>query len=153
MTQEELNGKTIIEQAVDKRISQKEGAAKLGMSERHFRRFYPDIGSMVTWGWCLDTVGSLAAPFVDHESFFAYARLCKSYFKSMGLPVALYSDRFSVFRVNSPTSINKDIITQFGRAVRTLGIEFICANSPQAKCRVERANQTFQDRLVKELRL
>jgi len=92
----------------------------------------------------------LAAEFVEHESFFAYGKLCKSYFQKVGIPVAFYSDKFSVFRVNAQN--HKDAITQFGRAVDTLGIQLICANSPQAKGRVERANQTFQDRLVKELR-
>jgi hypothetical protein len=265
MTQEELNRKTVIEQANDKRITQKEGAGKLRVSERHFRRLlksyrqagdaglvsghrgkagnrklgeeqrkaivkfmedpifdgfgptllkekleeykgivicketmrqlmiedgkhHPKIkkkgkvhlererryrrgelvqidGSYHPWlegrgpKGCLllfvDDASSavLAAEFVDHESFFAYAGLCKSYFRSSGLPVAFYSDRFSVFRANSPTSIQKDAITQFNRALDELGIQLICANSPQAKGRVERANQTFQDRLVKELRL
>jgi hypothetical protein len=62
----------------------------------------------------------LAAEFVDHESFFAYASLCKSYFRSTGLPVAFYSDRFSVFRANSKTSIQKDAITQFNRVLAGL---------------------------------
>ena len=93
----------------------------------------------------------LAAEFVEHESFFAYGKLCKSYFQKVGMPVAFYSDKFSVFRVNARN--NKDAITQFGRALGTLGIQLICANSPQAKGRVERANHTLQDRLVKELRL
>jgi hypothetical protein len=44
-------------------------------------------------------------------------------------------------------------MTQFGRALHDLSIEIICANSSQAKGRVERANKTLQDRLVKELRL
>ncbi|MBA2140351.1 helix-turn-helix domain-containing protein [Salmonella enterica subsp. houtenae serovar 44:z36,[z38]:-] len=44
-------------------------------------------------------------------------------------------------------------VTQFGRVLSELGIELICANSPQAKGRVERANQTLQDRLIKEMRL
>src|SRR5579862_3398561 len=44
-------------------------------------------------------------------------------------------------------------MTQFGRALKALSIEIICANSSQAKGRVERANKTLQDRLVKELRL
>ena len=44
-------------------------------------------------------------------------------------------------------------LTQFGRALYELNIDIICANTPQAKGRVERANQTLQDRLVKELRL
>lgn len=95
----------------------------------------------------------LAAQFVPQETYFAYAELCTSYFKTIGLPVTFYSDRFSVFRVNTPNAVKTDAITQFGRALQELGIELICANSPQAKGRVERANQTFQDRLVKEMRL
>ena len=99
------------------------------------------------------TSAVLAGEFVDHESFFAYARLCKSYFKTTGVPVAFYSDKFSVFRVNSTSALHKDAITQFNRAVSSLGVELIFANSPQAKGRIERANQTFQDRLVKDLRI
>ena len=95
----------------------------------------------------------LAAEFVDQESFFAYGNLCKSYFSATGTPVAFYSDKFSVFRANSSRSIQKEAVTQFNRALSSLGIALICANSPQAKGRVERANQTFQDRLVKEMRL
>jgi hypothetical protein len=44
-------------------------------------------------------------------------------------------------------------MTQFGRALSELSIEILCANSSQAKGRVERMNRTLQDRLVKELRL
>ena len=44
-------------------------------------------------------------------------------------------------------------MTQFGRALSELNIEIMCANSGQAKGRVEQANRTWQDRLVKELRL
>lgn len=95
----------------------------------------------------------LAARFVPHESFFAYAELCKSYFAEIGRPQAFYSDKFSVFRVNMPNVTTTEAITQFGRALRELEIELICANTPQAKGRVERANGTFQDRLVKEMRL
>jgi hypothetical protein len=75
------------------------------------------------------------------------------YQKSSGTPVAFYSDKFSVFRVKSRAGVHKQAITQFSRALNTLVIEFIRANTPQAKGRVERTNQTFQDRLVKELRL
>jgi transposase len=265
MTQAELNRKTIIEQSVGKRITQREGAERLGISERHFRRLlrlyrrngdeglvsghrgkpsnhrfgeakwqeivefmetpvfegfgptllrekleeykgvvicketmrqimieagkhHPKIkkkkashplrerrcrrgelvqidGSYHAWleergpKACLllyvddATSGVLAAEFVEHESFFAYASLCKAYFRSTGVPVTFYSDKFSVFRANSASSVQKDAMTQFNRALSCLGVELICANSPQAKGRVERANQTFQDRLVKELRL
>lgn len=264
MTEDELHRKTIVEQAIEKRITQKEGSEKLGISERQFRRLvnqyrqsgvgglvsghrkkpsnnrmkererqaieelltepiYEDFGPtllaekleeykgikvsretvrqiMIEAGihhpkvkkkkahpqrerrvhrgelvqidgsyhaWleargpkaCLlvfvddATSEVLAAQFVDHESYFAYARICKSYFQAAGLPVAFYSDKFSVFRVNSKGTIHTDAITQFNRALYSLGIELICANSPQAKGRVERANQTLQDRLVKEMRI
>jgi hypothetical protein len=64
--------------------------------------------------------------------------------------VSLYSDRHSIFRVNAPEAEGE--ITQFGRALGTLDIEAIHAHTPQAKGRVERANQTLQDRLVLRLR-
>jgi hypothetical protein len=65
--------------------------------------------------------------------------------------VALYSDKHNIFRVNNGEG--GDRVTQFGRALAALNIDIICANSPQAKGRVERAFGTLQDRLVKELRL
>lgn len=103
----------------------------------------------------VDDAGSeiLAAEFVKTESYFSYARLCKRYFQEVGTPVAFYSDRFSVFRHNQSGTVRKEGVTQFQRALETLGIDLICANSPQAKGRVERANKTCQDRLVKNLRL
>ena len=95
----------------------------------------------------------LAAQFVPHETYFAYAGLCKRYFSQHGLPEAFYADRFSIFRVNQTNVTTTDGRTMFERAMAELGIELICAYSPQAKGRVERANQTLQDRLVKEMRL
>lgn len=95
----------------------------------------------------------LAAEFVEHESFFAYARVCKVYFQQFGLPEAFYSDRHGIFRVNHKNATTTEALTQFGRSMAELGIEILCAYSPQAKGRVERANQTLQDRLVKEMRL
>jgi len=95
----------------------------------------------------------LAAEFVEHESYWTYSRLCKRYFRQYGLPEAFYADRFSVFRVNLTNVITTDAQTMFERAIKELGIELICAFSPQAKGRVECANQTLQDRLVKEMRL
>jgi hypothetical protein len=95
----------------------------------------------------------LAAEFVEHESFWSYSALCKRYFRQYGLPEAFYTDRFSVFRVNQTNVTTTAAQTMFEQAMSALGIELICASSPQAKGRVERANQTLQDRLVKEMRL
>ena len=68
-------------------------------------------------------------------------------------PVAFYSDKHSVFRVAKKEAKGGQGMTQFGRALCELNIEILCANSSQAKGRVERMNRTLQDRLVKELRL
>ena len=95
----------------------------------------------------------LAAKFVPAESYFAYTGLFKTYFQQHGLPEALYSDCFSVFRVNHSNVTTTDAQTEYHRSMKALGIEVYFASSPEAKGRVERVNQTLQDRLVKEMRL
>lgn len=95
----------------------------------------------------------LGLRFVDQESFQSYVQVVKPYLECNGKPVAFYSDKHSIFRVNIPNKSKGDNLTQFGRAMKELDIEIICANTPQAKGRVERANQTLQDRLVKEMHL
>ena len=99
----------------------------------------------------------------DATSRVVYARLVpaetsQAYFEGMlahvgqhGRPLAYYSDRHSIFRVNREDV--KAEPTQVERALKTLDIELICAHSPQAKGRVERVHQTFQDRFTKLLRL
>ena len=67
--------------------------------------------------------------------------------------MAFYSDKHSIFRVSREDAASGDGMTQFGRALSELNIEILCANTSQAKGRVERAHHTLQDRLVKELRL
>ena len=91
--------------------------------------------------------------FVEAETTFNYFAAVRSYLTEFGKPLAFYSDKFGVFRVNMPNPLSGTGLTQFGRALKELDIELICAHSPQAKGRVERANQTLQDRLTKELRL
>jgi transposase len=91
--------------------------------------------------------------FVPSESTFSYFTALESYLAAHGRPVAFYSDKHSVFRVNAKEAKSGNGMTQFGRALSELNIEILCANSSQAKGRVERANRTLQDRLVKELRL
>jgi len=99
--------------------------------------------------------------FVPHESFFGYGAAMQLYLAAHGRPGTLYSDKHGVFRVNMSSVGLENNLTQFGRAMQDLEIQIICANSPQAtpsrcpagKGRVERANETLQDRLVKELRL
>jgi transposase len=100
------------------------------------------------------------AHFEDQEDSRGYMRMLREIVLSRGIPLALYHDRHSIFRVNDDTSpsleeqlAGKEPLTQVGRLLEELGINSIAANSPQAKGRVERLWQTFQDRLVSELRL
>jgi transposase len=96
----------------------------------------------------------LELQFVAEETFFAYCEASRRYFERYGKPVAFYSDKHGIFRVNQERPLGTTSgLTQFGRAMQALDIQIICANTPQAKGRIERANQTLQDRLVKELRL
>jgi hypothetical protein len=91
--------------------------------------------------------------FVPSESTDSYFKALRDYLTTHGCPVAFYSDKHSVFRVLRHDAKGGQGMTQFGRALAELNIEILCANSSQAKGRVERANRTLQDRLVKELRL
>ena len=91
--------------------------------------------------------------FGGSESTFGYFEATRQYIHRYGKPMALYSDKASIFRVNHKTATNGKGHTQFARALFELNIEGLCANTPGAKGRVERAHLTLQDRLVKELRL
>jgi transposase len=91
--------------------------------------------------------------FVRSESAFTYFEALALYLEQHGAPIAFYSDKHSVFRVAKKDAKGGQGMTQFGRALCELNIEILCANSSQAKGRVERMNRTLQDRLVKELRL
>ena len=91
--------------------------------------------------------------FTTSESMHTYFLATKAYVTKHGRPLAFYSDKLGVFRVAHKEAAALGAITQFGRALQELDIQLICANTCQAKGRVERANKTLQDRLVKELRL
>ena len=93
----------------------------------------------------------LALRFFAAETTAAYMETMRAYLGAHGRPVAMYSDRHSVFRVTRKDGEGEP--TQFTRALLTLDVEPIHAGTPQAKGRVERANRTLQDRLVKEMRL
>jgi transposase len=91
--------------------------------------------------------------FVPSESIFSYFSATRVYLTNHGRPLAFYSDKHAVFRINREEALSGTGLTQFGRAMKELDIQLIYANTPQAKGRVERTNKTLQDRLVKELRL
>jgi transposase len=94
------------------------------------------------------------AYFAPHEGLLPTLKFWLKYAIRHGLPHALYVDRFSTYKLNMKLAAeNEDTKTQFGMAMKKLGVEIIFAHSPQAKGRVERVFGTLQDRLVKELRL
>ena len=105
-----------------------------------------------------DATGRQWKRFFPSDTTEANLELLGGWLRTHGRPLALYADRDSIFKVNRPPTgeearAGREAETQFGRALRQLGIAYIAASSPQAKGRVERSFDTDQDRLVKELRL
>ena len=98
-----------------------------------------------------DATSRVMAEFHPAETTEGYFQLLRRYLRKHGRMLAIYTDRNSIFFATD--AHGKPVLTQFGRALKDLGIELIPAHSPQAKGRVERFNGTAQDRLVKELRL
>lgn len=102
-----------------------------------------------------DATGKITkAVFEDNEGVRAVFRFWQDYVLKLGKPLAAYLDRYSTYKVNHKNATdNHELLTQFQRASKELGIRLISAYSPQAKGRIERLFGTLQDRLVKELRL
>lgn len=118
-------------------------------------RWFEDRGPKCTLLVYIDDATSklMELKFVASESMQTYFISTKSYINKHGRPLAFYSDQLSVFRNHGCKGQEILQSTQFGRALREVDIQLICANSSQAKGRVERANKTLQDRLIKEMRL
>ncbi len=105
-----------------------------------------------------DATGAMRGRFYAGETLAGAMDVFGRWCRSFGVPRSLYVDRAGIYRCDrEPTAeelrSRKVPVTQFGRAMKELDVRLILANSPQAKGRVERANGTLQDRLVKELRL
>jgi len=100
----------------------------------------------------------MGALFVQAESSWGYFQLFSDIFKEHGLPQSIYTDCHSVFWTDREPTLAEQLInhkptTEVGRGLQQLGVTLILAHSPQAKGRIERLWNTFQDRLVSELRL
>jgi len=102
-----------------------------------------------------DATGAITeARFAENEGVKPVFRFWQEYFEAKGLPVSIYLDKFSTYKVNHKNAVdNKELMTQFERAMKQLDVTVIHANTPQAKGRVEKMNGTLQRRLIKELRL
>jgi len=105
-----------------------------------------------------DAQGTTLSWLAEEETIFAAMQLLWLWIEAYGIPQSLYTDKKNVYVIDEKTrqiaaESGLEVLTQFGRACKQLGIEIITAHSPQAKGRVERNHGTYQDRLVKELRL
>jgi transposase len=105
-----------------------------------------------------DATGALYARFSEGETTAACLETFGRYVERNGLPRAVYADRHSIHHTTRDATVEESLAdeapaTQFGMALAELDVALILAHSPQAKGRVERANGTLQDRLVKALRL
>ena len=132
--------------------------AMLQLDGSHHDWFEGRRGKCVLMVMVDDATNRLWAQFFEEETTRASYDLLAGWSRRYGLPQSLYVDRDSIYRCEGVGSIAEQIAgqgpqTQFGRAMKQLGVELILANSPQAKGRVERMNGVLQDRLVKAMRL
>lgn len=137
--------------------------------KHHFGEMVQMDGSHHDWfegrgPWCVlmgyidDATSNRFARFYEYEGVMPAFDSLKRYIKRYGIPKSLYLDKHTTYKSNGKPTIedqlnNKRYLSQVERAAEDLGIEIIHANSPQAKGRVERSFKTYQDRLVKEMRL
>ena len=113
---------------------------------------------LIFMGYIDDATGIPFGRFYEYEGTIPAMDSFKHYIERYGIPVSIYIDKHAAYKSKKKLTIedeleNKDPLTQFTRALGELGVEVIYANSPQAKGRIERLFRTFQDRLLKELRL
>src|SRR6266403_5709944 len=105
-----------------------------------------------------DATSRVWARFTEHDTTEENLRTFQGWLRRYGRPLAHYTDKNSIFRTARPAALPEQLRgegarSQFGRALKELGIEWIAAHSPQAKGRIERLFETLQDRLVKEMLL
>jgi len=153
------------------------GPTRRGLKHRTRRERRPCVGQMLqmdgsTHDWfegrrgpCVlfvqidDASNRTHGRFYESEDTASAFDVFSRYVRKRGLPLALYVDKDSIYRVNDEKAREagkdrgQEPLTQFGRAMKQLDVQVICADSPQAKGRVERVHGTLQDRLVKALRL
>src|SRR5258705_219633 len=154
MSKRELNRLDVLARLDSDKLTAR-GPGELVQIDGSEHRWFEDRATACTLLVFVDDATSrlMELRFVPSESTFAYFEALKAYLRRHGKPVAFYSDKHSIFRVSNENAASGNGMTQFGRALSELNIEILCANTSQAKGRVERAHHTLQDRLVKELRL
>jgi len=121
--------------------------------------WFEDRGSeCVLMGYIDDATGKVFARFYDYEGTIPAMDSFKRYVRKRGLPLKVYLDKHSTYKSTAKPTIEEELdgvepLSEFERALRELGVEISHAHSPQAKGRIERLFRTFQDRVIKEMRL
>ncbi len=131
---------------MDKSITQSEAAGIIGIPE------------CVLMGYIDDATGRPFARFYPYEGTLPVMDSFKRYIEKFGMPVSIYLDKHPTYKSTRKQAVedelnNTEPLSQFFRAVKELGVDVIYADSPQAKGRIERLFRTFQNRLIKEMRL
>ena len=140
---------------------------------RERKRFFGEMvqmdGSHHAWfegraAWCVlmgyvdDATGNVYGRFYEYEGTMPAMDSLRRYFRRYGLPESVYLDKHSTYKLSGKKLIEaelrgEEVLSEVERALKELGVRVIHADSPQAKGRIERLFGTFQDRLVKEMRL
>lgn len=137
--------------------------------KRYFGEMVQMDGSHHDWfegraAWCVlmgfvdDATGNVYARFCEYEGTMPAMESLRRYFRRYGLPESIYLDKHSTYKLSGKNTIEaelrgEELLSEVERALGELGVKVIHADSPQAKGRIERLFRTFQDRLVKEMRL
>jgi len=113
---------------------------------------------LVLMGYIDDATNNVLGRFYDYEGTLPAMDSFKRYVRRYGLPQSVYLDRHTTYKSTAKPTLEDELggrkaMSQFERALEELGVKVIHANSPQAKGRIERLFGTFQDRLIKEMRL
>jgi transposase len=130
----------------------------LQMDGSHHDWFEGRGNRCVLMGYIDDATSRVYARFYNQEGTFPAMDSFKRYALKYGIPASIYLDRHAAYQCKGQATIEDELagrapMTQFARALEELGVRLIFAQSPQAKGRIERLFKTFQDRLIKEMRL
>ncbi len=121
--------------------------------------WFEDRGpACVFMGYIDDATGRVYGRFYEYEGTLPAMDSFWRYIRKYGIPISLYMDKHTTYRGTGEPTLEDELngtepMSEFGRALKELGVQLIHANTPQAKGRVERLFNTLQDRLVKEMRL
>ena len=137
----------------------KQHAGEMVQMDGSHHEWFEDRGPRcVLMGYIDDATGDAFGRFYGYEGTIPAMDSFKRYIQKHGLPLRVYVDKYKTYKSTAQPTIQDELndvepLSDFERALKELGVEVLHANSPQAKGRIERLFGTFQDRLVKEMRL